>query len=314
MWTDAGTGYRVAKSHDHNQEYQMSGINLSFSDGVQIQSVQELAWPGEDIDFLLHQVPLEEFAQTKASQDDRFVNLVTNQLRMSYHSMVLRTSQGNVLIDTCIGNDKERPLIDRWHKQQFPYLERLAKLQLAPSDIDYVCCTHFHADHVGWNTRLENGVWVPTFPNARYLFAEPEISYWDKVQREQPEHIFTQSYNDSVLPVVEAGQADIVAPDYEIVTGVQLRPAFGHSPGNIVVEVNAGDDRAVLSGDVMHHPVQIERPDWNSVFDQDPVMAQATRLELLQRIADNRTHLIGAHFAGPTAVTVSETNGRFTYT
>jgi len=292
----------------------VTGINLNFAGGLQLQSVQELAWPGEDIDFLLGQVPLEEFAQTKAARDERFVNLATNQLRMSYHSMVLRTPQGNVMVDTCIGNDKERPLIDRWHKQQFPYLERLAKLNLAPPDIDYVCCTHFHADHVGWNTRLENGTWVPTFPNARYLFAEPEISYWERVQREQPEHIFTQSYNDSVLPVVEAGQVDIVAADHEIVTGVQLRPAFGHSPGNVVVEVNAGDDRAVLSGDVIHHPVQIERPDWRSVFDQDSDQALATRLELLQRIADDRTHLIGAHFAGPTAVTVSETNGRFSYT
>jgi len=281
---------------------------------VHLQSVQELEWDNIELDFMLKHVSPEAFAQTATAGDPRFVNLATGKLRMSFHSVVLRTPQGNVLIDTCIGNDKERPLIKPWHQQSFPYLKRLQELQLTPADIDFVCCTHFHADHVGWNTRLDNGTWVPTFPNARYLFAEPEFSYWEQVQREQPEHIFTQSYNDSVLPVVEAGQADIVAPDYEIVTGVQLRPAFGHSPGNVVIEVSASDDRALLSGDVMHHPVQIERPDWRSMFDQDSDRAQATRLEVLQSVADGRTHLIGAHFAGPTAVVVSETNGRFSYT
>ncbi len=291
----------------------MSGVQLEFAGGLQIQTVQEQAWPGVELDFLLHQVPPEEFAQTRAARDARFVNQDNGQLRMSYHSTVLRTAQGNVLIDTCIGNHKERPLIERWHRKEFPYLERMAELGLAPDDIDFVCCTHFHADHVGWNTRLDNGVWVPTFRNARYLFAEPELSYWQQVREDEPEHIFTRSYNDSILPVIEAGQAVVVAPDHEIVTGVQLRPAFGHSPGNVVIEVQSGDDRAVLSGDVMHHPVQIERPDWNSIYDQDRDKAQATRQKLLERIADGHTYLIGAHFAGPTALQVQESEGRFSY-
>jgi len=176
-----------------------------------------------------------------------------------------------------------------------------------------VCCTHFHADHVGWNTRLENGIWVPTFPNARYLFAEPEVRYWEQVHKDNPEHIFTQSWNDSVLPVIEAQQADIVSAEHEIVTGVQLRPAFGHSPGNVVIDVSAGQDKAVLSGDVLHHPVQIERPDWNSTFDQDRAQAQATRAAVVAGVADGRTHLIGAHFAGPAALRVTEKAGRFSY-
>jgi len=295
----------------HNED--VSGINLNLSGGIHIQSVQEWEWSDVDLNFLLHAVPPEEFAATATASDNRFVDVATNKLRMSSHSTVLRTPQGNILVDTCVGNDKHRPLMPPWHQQSYPYLQRLAQLQLTPADINYVCCTHFHADHVGWNTRLVNGTWVPTFPNARYLFAEPEVRYWEQVHKDEPEHIFSQSWNDSVLPVIEAKQADIVAPDYEIVSGVQLRPAFGHSPGNVVIEVNAGDDRAVLSGDVMHNPVQIERPDWNSQFDQDRVQAQATRQALLERIADNRTHLIGAHFAGPTAVKVSERNGCFTY-
>ena len=291
----------------------MSAINLQFPGDVSIQSVQEEQWPGMALEYLLHQVRRDEFMATAAASDPRFFNAVDNTLRMSSHSLVVRTPQGVVMVDTCVGNDKHRPLIERWHMQKFPYLQRLAAIGLAPADIDYVCCTHFHADHVGWNTRLDNGVWVPTFPNARYLFAEPEVRYWERVSREEPEHIFTQSWNDSVLPVIEAQQAEIVQPDHEVLDGIRLRPAFGHSPGNVVIAVEAGSERAMLSGDVMHHPVQIERPDWCSVFDQDRAAARVTRENLLQTVADDHTHLIGAHFAGPTALVVSERNGRFSY-
>jgi glyoxylase-like metal-dependent hydrolase (beta-lactamase superfamily II) len=113
--------------------------------------------------------------------------------------------------------------------------------------------------------------------------------------------------------VIEAQLADIVQPDHEIMTGIRLQPAFGHSPGNVVIAVEAGAERAMLSGDVMHHPVQIERPDWCSVFDQDRAQARATREQLLQSVADDHTYLIGAHFAGPTALQIAEQNGRFRY-
>ncbi|MBT8422577.1 MAG: MBL fold metallo-hydrolase, partial [Gammaproteobacteria bacterium] len=136
---------------------------------------------------------------------------------------------------------------------------------------------------------------------------------WEQVRREDPAHIFSQSWDDSVLPVIEAQQAEIVSPDHEIVAGVQLQPAFGHSPGNVVIDVRYGEDHAVLSGDVMHHPVQIERPDWNSVFDQDRAQAQATREALLKRVANGRTWLIAAHFAGPTALTVTKDREHFKY-
>jgi glyoxylase-like metal-dependent hydrolase (beta-lactamase superfamily II) len=288
-------------------------LNLQLPNDVTIQSVQELAWNDVAIDFLLHQVAAEEFAATATALDPRFVNQTNGKLLMSFHSLVVRTPHGNVLIDTCIGNDKERPLIEAWHRQSTPYLQRLGQLGLTPADIDFVCCTHFHADHVGWNTRLENGIWVPTFPNARYLFAEPEVRYWEQVHRDNPQHIFTQSWNDSISPVMEAQLADIVQPDHEVMPGICLQPAFGHSPGNVVVAVESGNQRAMLSGDVMHHPVQIERPEWCSVFDQDRPQARVTRKELLQSIADDRTYLIGAHFAGPTALRVAEQNGRFSY-
>ncbi|MBT8422617.1 MAG: MBL fold metallo-hydrolase [Gammaproteobacteria bacterium] len=288
-------------------------MRISLSDEITLRSVQELAWNDVDVEFLFPKLAPEDFAATLTSRDPRFVRQSNGKLLMSFHSIVVQTPHGNLLVDTCIGNDKERPLMDMFHRQSFPYLQRLAKLGLTPNDIDFVCCTHFHGDHVGWNTRLENGRWVPTFPNARYLFAEPEVRYWEQVHQDNPEHIFTQSWNDSIAPVMEAQLADIVQPDHEVMAGVRMQPAFGHSPGNIVLAVEAGDDRAMLSGDVMHHPVQIERPEWCAVFDQDPAQARVTRKALLEQVADDHTWLIGAHFADAAALRVSETGGQFSY-
>ncbi len=289
------------------------GVDIRLGAGVRIGTVQEQAWPGVELEFLLHRVAPEEFARTRAYDDARFVDPVTRLLRMSYHSTVIRTPQGTVLVDTCIGNHKHRPLIEPWHQQEFPYLERLSAIGLQPADIDFVCCTHLHADHVGWNTRLENGKWVPTFPNARYLFAEPELRYWEQVRRDDPGHIFSVSWDDSIAPVLAAGLGEAVAPDHEILPGVCLQPAFGHSPGNVVVDVRAGTGRAVMSGDVMHHPVQIERPDWNSIYDQDRDMAQAARAALLDDVADSHTWLVAAHFAGPTALRISRDGSTYRY-
>ncbi len=289
------------------------GVDIRLASGVRIRTVQEQAWPGVELQFLLHGVAPAEFARTRAFGDARFVDPVTHLLRMSYHSTVVATPHGTVLVDTCIGNHKHRPLIERWHQQEFPYLERLAAAGLQPADIDFVCCTHLHADHVGWNTRLENGKWVPTFPNARYLFAEPELRYWEQVRRDDPAHIFSVSWDDSIAPVLAAGLGEAVAPDHEILPGVRLQPAFGHSPGNVVIDVRAGSGRAVMSGDVMHHPVQIERPDWNSIYDQDRTLAQAARAALLDDVADGRTWLVAAHFAGPTALTISRDGNAYRY-
>ena len=157
------------------------------------------------------------------------------KLLMSFHSIVVQTPHGNLLVDTCIGNDKERPLMDMFHQQSFPYIERLAKVGLAPVDIDFVCCTHLHGDHVGWNTRLDNGRWIPTFPNARYLFAASELEYWEQHHAEDPASIYRRPWEDSVLPVLAAGQVQRVADDAELLDGVRPHPAPGHTPGNVVI-------------------------------------------------------------------------------
>ena len=277
---------------------------MQISGPFEIQRVQESEWPGRAVDFLLLNVTQEQFAKTCTSRDERFVNVAQGLLRMSFHSFVVRTSQGILLVDTCVGNHKARPMLPEWHQQTFPYLERLQQVGLTPDDIDFVCCTHMHADHVGWNTQLDNGRWVPTFKNARYLFADKEYSFWEQFHRDTPDTPYERAWKDSILPVMVAGLAERVASDYEIMTGIRLRPAPGHTPGNVILELNDGKQSAVMSGDVIHHPVQIERPEWSSNFDADPDQARQTRLELLARLADSGIILMGAHFAGPTALTI----------
>lgn len=279
-----------------------------------IRRVQEFEWPHRELNFvLLDDATPEEFACTRVSQDARFVNVAAGTLIMSFHSLVVRTSRGTLLVDTCVGNHKDRPIIPEWHQQEFPYLERLKAAGLAPDDIDFVCCTHLHGDHVGWNTQLEDGRWVPTFTNARYVMAADEVNYWERLHADEPDNMYWRTWQDSVLPVIEAGQVDRVASDHEILPGIHLAPAPGHTPGNVIIELEERGRRAVMSGDVVHHPVQIERPDWSSQFDDDPDRARVTRRSLLERIADTDTELLGAHFAGPTALRVIGAGDEFDY-
>jgi len=279
----------------------------------EIQRVQESEWPGRAVDFLLLGVTQEDFLLTRTSRDERFVNVAEGLLRMSFHSLVVRTPQGILLVDTCVGNHKERLMLPEWHLQTFPYIERLQQVGLTPDDIDFVCCTHLHADHVGWNTQLESGQWQPTFKNARYLFAETEIGFWEQYHCDTPGTPYERAWKDSILPVMDAGLIDRVASDHEIMSGIRLRAAPGHTPGNIIIELNDGKQSAIMSGDVIHHPVQIERPEWSSHFDEGPDEARRTRLELLERVADTNVIVIGAHFAGPTALTITSDNGGYNY-
>jgi len=279
----------------------------------EIHKVLEFEWPRRSPDFLLAGVSPEQVLATRCGRDPRFVDPASGLLIMSFHSLVIRSPAGVLLVDTCVGNHKDRPMLPEWHQQQWPYLERLAQAGLAPADIDYVCCTHLHGDHVGWNTRLDDGRWVPTFPKARYLFAAEELAYWERHHREDPESIYRRPWEDSVLPVIAAGLVQTVPSDAEILPGIRLRPAFGHTPGNVVIEVDDGRRRALLSGDVVHHPVQIERPGWCSHFDLDQATARVTREALLARVCDSDTLVMGAHFAGPSALRIVSEAGGFAY-
>ena len=243
----------------------------------------------------------------------RFIEPETLDLFLTFGCYVVRTGRHNILVDGCIGEDKERPTRPVWHRRKGPFLSILKSYGLTPEDIDVVLCTHLHADHVGWNTRLVNGKWVPSFPRARYLIAEPEYRHWKSQHDAAKEPILHGSFADSVLPVVQSGQAVMVKPDHEVEAGVRLEPAFGHTPGNVVIHVEDGNARAVLLGDVMHHPVQVAYPEWSTNFCTDPAASRRTRASLLQRCANTETRVLTAHFARPTVGRVVRDGARFAF-
>jgi glyoxylase-like metal-dependent hydrolase (beta-lactamase superfamily II) len=228
----------------------------------------------------------------------RVIDPTTGLLVLAFQTFVVRTPRRTILVDTCSGNDKPRPQKPRYHLSQWPYLERLAAVGVAPESVDLVVFTHLHVDHVGWNTRLVGGRWVPTFPRARYLFVRPEWEYW-RDEYKRPEFHDDPYYEDSLRPVLEAGQVDLVEADHALDDGVWLEPTHGHTPGHVSVRVRGGGREAVMSGDLMHTAVQCAEPDWSSCFCVDPDASRRTRRAFLERYADTETLVLPAHFPTP---------------
>jgi glyoxylase-like metal-dependent hydrolase (beta-lactamase superfamily II) len=218
------------------------------------------------------------------------------RLFASIHCFVIESQGRRIVVDTCVGNDKPRR-IAMWNRQQGPFLADMAAAGFAPESMDTVLCTHMHIDHVGWNTRLEGGRWVPTFPNARYLFGEAEFAHWQASGDAEDRQIMA----DSVQPVIDAGLAEWVGPEHRINDELSLMPTPGHTPGHVSVRIVSQGHEAVITGDLMHHPVQCCEPDWAAAFDVDPARARQTRREFLRRHADRPVLVLGTHFAQPSA-------------
>jgi glyoxylase-like metal-dependent hydrolase (beta-lactamase superfamily II) len=217
-------------------------------------------------------------------------------LLLCFQTYVVRTPHHTILVDSCIGNDKHRPTRPAWHmKSDSLYLDRLAAAGLSIEDIDFVMCTHLHADHVGWNTRLENGRWVPTFPKARYVFAKGEYDYWAQSHAKTA----VPAFADSVLPIMEAGKAELVGAEHALDDHVRLLPTPGHTPNHTAICFGRGKDEAVMSGDLMHSPLQTRHPELSPRFDVDPAQAAKTRRSFLERYCDTATLCCPTHFPSP---------------
>jgi glyoxylase-like metal-dependent hydrolase (beta-lactamase superfamily II) len=218
--------------------------------------------------------------------DDGLINLRIQLL-------VVESQGRRIAIDTCLGNDKPRTN-EFFHLLQTPFLESLTAAGFAPESFDTVICTHLHVDHVGWNTRFVDGTWVPTFPNARYLIGRVESEHWDAYGIHEDGDV----YGDSVRPILEAGLADLIEFGHRVTDEVVLEPTPGHSPGHQSVHITSAGSEALITGDVMHHPLQCAEPELESAFDSDVDAARATRRALLQRYAGTDVLVIGTHFAG----------------
>ena len=225
------------------------------------------------------------------------VDFDQGNLLLAVQSFVLRVGELTVLIDSCVGESKERERRMDWHRRRGTnYLRALAAAGVTPEDVDIVLCTHLHADHVGWNTRLENGRWVPTFPRARYMIGDGELAAWQAEELRAPGLANHGAYVDSVLPVIEAGLVETVTDGFEIARGLTVIPLPGHSPGQIGLDLNYGESRhALFCGDAIHSPTQVFKPEWTSAFCTDAQQAVASRMGLLERAAQDGSLIAPSH-------------------
>lgn len=217
---------------------------------------------------------------------------------LSIHSFVLKTRHHTILVDTCVGNHKTNSGFPQWNNREGNYLAELTAAGCRPEDIDFVFCTHMHVDHTGWNTQLKDGRWVPTFPNAKYLFNKSEWDCWKDEQGEHDRAVIEQN----ILPIIEANQVQWVDNAWSIDDQVSLLPTPGHTPGHCSVSLGSANQRAVITGDMMIHPVQIAEPQWRQSADQDKELAIKTRSAFVDDHCDRDIMILGTHFNTPTGV------------
>lgn len=262
---------------------------------VTVTKVVELEMTG-GTRFLLPQATPEEILKLAWLQP-HFAD-ENGRLRMSIHSFIVETPDRRIIVDTCLGNDKQARRIPHWNDRDGPFLADLEAAGFPAESIDTVLCTHLHVDHVGWNTRLVDGKWVPTFPRARYLMGRTEYEHWSAVKdRPDMAHIMA----DSVTPIVEAGLATMVETNEKICDEISLIPTLGHTPGHVSVMIQSRGEQAMITGDFVHHPCQIANPEWSTLADSDPDQGIAPRRRMFQRLAGTPVLIIGTHFAGATA-------------
>jgi len=229
----------------------------------------------------------------------------TNMLIMPIQSYVLKTDKFTILVDSCVGNHKTVNWHPAWHqKTDNSFLSNLSNLSIHPDEIDIVLCTHLHVDHSGWNTQLSNGRWVPTFKNARYILSKNECENAAYLSEKYGD----PTYNENVLPIIEAGQALLVADDYQIDDSVWLEPTPGHTPGHCSIRLSHRGENAVITGDLIHSPVQCQFPHWNFKFDADKELAAKTRLNFLKNYSDCDVKVLTSHFPQPSTGRI-ELNG-----
>jgi glyoxylase-like metal-dependent hydrolase (beta-lactamase superfamily II) len=258
---------------------------------VKIIKILEYAGGGAGVTALLPFAVPEEIAKM-AWLLPHYAN-ADSTLKLNVQSWLVVTPTLKIVVDTAVGNDKLNRSRPNWNNRQGTFLKDLESAGYPPESIDLVICTHLHVDHVGWNTRLQRGQWVPTFPNARYVFGNNEYEYW-KANSEHGEEKAT--FEDSIEPIVFAGLADLVGVDHRPCDEISFISTPGHTLGHMSLLVTSGGEQAVLAGDVAHNPCQMAHLHWSSIIDYDPVQSAKTRRELFSSFADTPALIFGGHF------------------
>ena len=266
---------------------------------VAISRVVEIGRSSFPTTSMLPESTAEAIARHHAWLKPAFWDEATDDLGSRIQSYVVRTPEHTILMDTCVGNDKHREGAPAWHMRKGSYLDDLAAAGVRPEDVDFVVCTHLHIDHVGWNTRLVGGRWVPTFPKATYVFVGEEWEFWKHESETGADK--DGCIVDSVIPIVDAGRAHLVDSTYTLGKYLRFEPTPGHTPGHVAVRLTTSAGEAVFSGDLMHRIVQVAEPQWSSRFCYEPKRAADTRHAFVERHADTDTLILAAHFPTPTA-------------
>ena len=220
-----------------------------------------------------------------------------DRMRLSIHALLVEAPGLRLVVDTCVGNDKVRPSLLGKKPLSTNFLQQMADIGWTRDSVDTVVCTHLHVDHVGWNTMLEDGKWVPTFPKARYLMGRTELEHWRGEEGGETQEILA----DSVQPILDAGLAELVDMDHRLSAEIRLTPTPGHTPGHVSVMIESEGQTAVITGDMTHHPCQMAHPDWSPPFDSDRTASAVMRRRMFVEWADQPILVIGTHYAGPTA-------------
>jgi glyoxylase-like metal-dependent hydrolase (beta-lactamase superfamily II) len=267
---------------------------------ISIARIVEREEPAFAVSQLLPDATPEALAPHRRWLEPKALDPMTGLLILPIQSYVVRTRHHNILIDGCLGEGKTCRWQMRWHKLQgLRFLDDLAALGLAAEAIDFVMCTHLHGDHVGWNTQLIDGRWAPTFPNARYVISRRELAHWQDYNRKASADDYEECIDESVLPVVETGQALLVDEDHAIDDEVAIEPLPGHTPGHFGVRLRSNGVKAIMIGDLMHSPVQCAEPDWRAGSDADPALARQVRRRFLDAHAGTDNLVLTAHFPSP---------------
>ncbi len=270
--------------------------------GISVTCLSDPAPTPWKADALLVGLTPQRMSEAEARLGVELVDAAAGTITISFNTFLIRTSRNTILVDAGIGNDKQRHERPMWHERSEHYLQALEALGVQPDQVDMVITTHLHADHTGWNTRLEKGQWVPTFPRARYLCTSEELDYWHarfKADQAKGARTLFGSFEDSVLPVLQSGQLEPVATDCSPLDGIRFVAAPGHSPGMIAVQIETGEQPLHLWSDIAHHPVQFLWNDIISIACTDADQARQSRLDAIDRAYQAGAIVAATHFAAP---------------
>lgn len=233
-------------------------------------------------------------------------------VRVAFQTYVVRSQGRTILVDTGIGNDKTRPAVGAWDHLSTGFLDNLAAAGVRPEAVDLVVNTHLHVDHIGWNTRLANGVWVPTFPNATYLMPRADFEHFNPANNPDiAGSVNENAFEDSIEPLRAAGQVRLWEGEHVVDGDLTLVAAPGHTPGSSVLTLSSRGDKALFAADLIHTPLQVTHTEHSSCFCEDPAAARSSRRDLLGWAADNKALVLPAHFAGRTALEVGRNGDAF---